>query len=125
MQRSHAIANGVFVVAVNRVGHEGAADGGIQFWESSNSVDVKDPVSLVQGDYFIEYVRSQLAEGRRLSRLQNMFIEKGAVQCGFCIPGQLMAADDLLRRAQALGALATRPVATPRSHNGRSQRSDR
>lgn len=36
--------------------------GGIQFWESSNSVDVKDPVSLVQGDYFIEYVRSQLAE---------------------------------------------------------------
>jgi penicillin-binding protein 1A len=36
--------------------------GGIQFWETSNSVDVKDPVSLVQGDYFIEYVRAQLAE---------------------------------------------------------------
>ena len=39
-----------------------------------------------------------LAEGRQLSRLQNAFIEKGAVQCGFCIPGQLIAADDLLRR---------------------------
>ena len=28
MQRAHAIANGVYVAAVNRVGHEGAADGG-------------------------------------------------------------------------------------------------
>lgn len=40
-----------------------------------------------------------LAQGGTLSRLQNAFLEKGAVQCGFCIPGQLMAADDLLRRA--------------------------
>jgi aerobic-type carbon monoxide dehydrogenase small subunit (CoxS/CutS family) len=39
-----------------------------------------------------------LAVGGRLSRLQSAFVEKGAVQCGFCIPGQLMAADDLLRR---------------------------
>jgi aerobic-type carbon monoxide dehydrogenase small subunit (CoxS/CutS family) len=39
-----------------------------------------------------------LARGRELSPLQNAFLEKGAVQCGFCIPGQLIAADDLLRR---------------------------
>ena len=39
-----------------------------------------------------------LAEGGRLTRLQSAFLEKGAVQCGFCIPGQLMAGDDLLRR---------------------------
>jgi aerobic-type carbon monoxide dehydrogenase small subunit (CoxS/CutS family) len=39
-----------------------------------------------------------LARGGRLTRLQSAFVEKGAVQCGFCIPGQLMAADDLLRR---------------------------
>jgi aerobic-type carbon monoxide dehydrogenase small subunit (CoxS/CutS family) len=39
-----------------------------------------------------------LAEGGRLNRLQAAFIEKGAVQCGFCIPGQLMAGDDVLRR---------------------------
>lgn len=32
MQRSHAIANGVYVAAVNRIGHEGEKDGGIQFW---------------------------------------------------------------------------------------------
>jgi N-carbamoylputrescine amidase len=35
IQRSHAIANGVYVAAVNRVGHEGAADGGLEFWGSS------------------------------------------------------------------------------------------
>jgi len=35
IQRSHAIANGVYVAAVNRVGHEGPADGGLEFWGSS------------------------------------------------------------------------------------------
>jgi N-carbamoylputrescine amidase len=37
IQRSHAIANGVYVAAVNRVGHEKPADGGpgIEFWGSS------------------------------------------------------------------------------------------
>jgi aerobic carbon-monoxide dehydrogenase small subunit len=40
-----------------------------------------------------------LASAGRLTRLQSAFLEKGAVQCGFCIPGQLMAGDDLLRRA--------------------------
>jgi N-carbamoylputrescine amidase len=33
IQRSHAIANGVFVAAVNRVGHEGSP--GLEFWGSS------------------------------------------------------------------------------------------
>lgn len=36
MQRSHAIANGCFVIAVNRVGFEPAPDGGgIEFWGQS------------------------------------------------------------------------------------------
>ena len=35
MQRSHAIANGVYVCAVNRVGHEGDPKGGIEFWGGS------------------------------------------------------------------------------------------
>jgi N-carbamoylputrescine amidase len=35
VQRAHAIANGVYVAAVNRVGHEGPPDGGLEFWGSS------------------------------------------------------------------------------------------
>jgi N-carbamoylputrescine amidase len=44
MQRSHAIANGVYVAAVNRVGHEGPADGGLEFWGASF---VCDPFGVV------------------------------------------------------------------------------
>jgi carbon-monoxide dehydrogenase small subunit len=40
-----------------------------------------------------------LAPEGTLTRLQQAFLDEGAVQCGFCIPGQVMAADDLLRRA--------------------------
>lgn len=39
-----------------------------------------------------------LADGGRLSRLQEAFLSEGAVQCGFCIPGMVMSADYLLRR---------------------------
>ena len=35
IQRSHAIANGVFVCAVNRVGHEAGPAGGLEFWGGS------------------------------------------------------------------------------------------
>lgn len=35
IQRSHAVANGCYVVAVNRTGHEGPDDGGIEFWGQS------------------------------------------------------------------------------------------
>jgi N-carbamoylputrescine amidase len=44
MQRAHAIANGVYVAAVNRVGHEGPADGGLEFWGASF---VCDPFGVV------------------------------------------------------------------------------
>jgi len=44
MQRAHAIANGVYVAAVNRVGHEGSSDGGIEFWGTSF---VSDPFGVV------------------------------------------------------------------------------
>ena len=37
-------------------------------------------------------------EPGRMSALQSAFIEKGAVQCGFYIHGQLLAGDDVLRR---------------------------
>jgi carbon-monoxide dehydrogenase small subunit len=37
-----------------------------------------------------------LAVDGRLSPLQQAFLDAGAVQCGFCIPGQLLAARALL-----------------------------
>ena len=39
IQRSHAIANGIFVAAVNRVGYEGPPDHGLEFWGSSFVAD--------------------------------------------------------------------------------------
>ena len=44
MQRAHAIANGVYVAAVNRVGHEGPLEGGLEFWGRSF---VSDPFGVV------------------------------------------------------------------------------
>ena len=39
-----------------------------------------------------------LAEGEGLVRVQQAFIDAGAVQCGFCTPGLIMASHDLLGR---------------------------
>ncbi|HEY6330984.1 MAG TPA: carbon-nitrogen hydrolase [Blastocatellia bacterium] len=49
IQRSHAIANGVYVAAVNRVGLEAPAEGGpgIEFWGSSF---ICDPFGVVVAD---------------------------------------------------------------------------
>lgn len=39
IQRAHAIANGIFVAAVNRTGFEGPPDHGLEFWGSSFVAD--------------------------------------------------------------------------------------
>ena len=39
-----------------------------------------------------------LADGERLHPVQEAFVECGAVQCGFCTPGLVVAAHDLLER---------------------------
>jgi aerobic carbon-monoxide dehydrogenase small subunit len=39
-----------------------------------------------------------LASGDALHPVQEAFVAAGAVQCGFCTPGLLLAAHDLLRR---------------------------
>jgi len=39
-----------------------------------------------------------LAAGGDLHPIQQAFLDAGAVQCGFCTPGLLVATDDLLRR---------------------------
>jgi N-carbamoylputrescine amidase len=44
VQRGHAIANGIYVAAVNRVGHEGPAEGGLEFFGGSF---VADPFGVI------------------------------------------------------------------------------
>ncbi|MER5214447.1 (2Fe-2S)-binding protein [Streptomyces sp. NPDC002838] len=41
---------------------------------------------------------SQTGESTQLSAIQEAFIDAGAVQCGFCTPGLLVAADEMLER---------------------------
>jgi len=38
-----------------------------------------------------------LAAGTRLSPIQEAFLDRGGVQCGFCIPGQVISAHALLQ----------------------------
>src|SRR5437763_7782588 len=39
IQRAHAIANGIYVAAVNRTGYEGSPESGLEFWGSSFVAD--------------------------------------------------------------------------------------
>ncbi|UCM91011.1 (2Fe-2S)-binding protein [Streptomyces marincola] len=46
----------------------------------------------------VRTVEGLAADGARLAPVQQAFVDAGAVQCGFCTPGLLMATDDLLTR---------------------------
>jgi aerobic-type carbon monoxide dehydrogenase small subunit (CoxS/CutS family) len=39
-----------------------------------------------------------LAKNGKLSALQQAFVDRGAIQCGYCTPGMLMTSTELLRR---------------------------
>jgi N-carbamoylputrescine amidase len=70
IQRSHAIANGVYVAAVNRVGFEPSNEGGLEFWGASF---VADPfgILLKRGSHseeellIVECDRARIQEVRR------------------------------------------------------------
>ncbi|HWP67244.1 MAG TPA: carbon-nitrogen hydrolase [Candidatus Limnocylindria bacterium] len=68
IQRAHAIANGVYVVAVNRVGHEGPAGGGLEFWGSSF---VADPFGVTVAEASRTDEETLIAECDR-RRLENV-----------------------------------------------------
>ena len=42
-----------------------------------------------------------LTDSQEIAALQKSFHEKNALQCGFCTPGMLMAAQDLLKRSKS------------------------
>jgi N-carbamoylputrescine amidase len=70
MQRAHAIANGIYVAAVNRVGFEGPKDRGLEFWGASF---ISDPFGRVLAEaphekeeiLIVECDRGQMEEVRR------------------------------------------------------------
>jgi N-carbamoylputrescine amidase len=67
MQRSHAIANGCFVAAANRVGHEAPAGGdGIEFWGQSFICAPSGEI-LAQGSIDREEIVSAEVEWKRVN----------------------------------------------------------
>lgn len=38
-----------------------------------------------------------ISKGEHLSRIQELFVERGAVQCGFCTPAMILVGESLLR----------------------------
>ncbi len=54
----------------------------------------------VQADGCVVETIEGLSDSRELAALQKAFHEKNALQCGFCTPGMLMAAQDLLRHSK-------------------------
>ena len=65
IQRSHAIANGIYVAAVNRVGYEGPPDHGLEFWGSSFVADPFGQV-IAQGSCDQEEILSAECDPRRM-----------------------------------------------------------
>jgi N-carbamoylputrescine amidase len=66
MQRAHAIANGIYVAAVNRIGFEGPADRGLEFWGTSF---LSDPFGRVLAQASTD--REEILLGEVDSRLQD------------------------------------------------------
>jgi len=52
----------------------------------------------VQADGCVVETVESLAEEGKPNKLQQSFVDSGAIQCGFCTPGMLMSAAELLRR---------------------------
>jgi carbon-monoxide dehydrogenase small subunit len=56
----------------------------------------------VQADGCVVDTIEGMSDSRELAALQKAFHEKNALQCGFCTPGMLMAAQDLVRQGKAV-----------------------
>jgi N-carbamoylputrescine amidase len=65
IQRSHAIANGIYVAAVNRVGYEGPPHHGLEFWGSSFVADPFGQV-IAQGSCDQEEILHAECDPRRM-----------------------------------------------------------
>jgi N-carbamoylputrescine amidase len=69
IQRAHAIANGIYVCAVNRIGFEGPPDQGLEFWGSSFIADPFGQV-LAQASVDKEEVLTAEIDPRRMDEVR-------------------------------------------------------
>ncbi|MBS1875212.1 MAG: carbon-nitrogen hydrolase [Acidobacteria bacterium] len=69
IQRAHAIANGVYVAAVNRVGFEGPAEQGLEFWGSSFIADPFGQV-IAQASVDREEILTAVCDTRRIEEVR-------------------------------------------------------
>ena len=124
VQRAHAIANGVFVVAVNRVGREGD----LQFWGSSF---VADPFGRIiaqasateerRSSSPIDLARIERRGGTGPSCATAASTRTATSRSGSSIPGR--SSDERARRPRALG-YACRPSGSRTRRRGSRGRKD-
>jgi aerobic-type carbon monoxide dehydrogenase small subunit (CoxS/CutS family) len=67
-------------------------DGAVHSCITPASAAVGHPVTTIEG----------LERGDRLHPVQQAFLDEGAMQCGYCTPGMIMAAVSLLRTNSSL-----------------------
>ncbi len=69
IQRAHAIANGIYVAAVNRVGYEGPPEKGLEFWGGSFVADPFGQV-LAQASHGDEEILIAECDPRRIEEVR-------------------------------------------------------
>lgn len=89
--RDIVTVEGLADYAKQRAGHSGCGTGSCGTASASSSLDEADGRPTPGAD-------SHTGEGTELAPIQQAFIDAGAVQCGFCTPGLLVAADEMLER---------------------------
>jgi carbon-monoxide dehydrogenase small subunit len=65
-------------------------------------------VLAVQADGMAVETIEGLSDGGEIADLQAAFAARNALQCGYCTPGMLMAAQDLLRVSSVSGGVPSR-----------------
>ncbi|MCJ0871277.1 (2Fe-2S)-binding protein [Streptomyces sp. AP-93] len=89
--RDVVTVEGLAAYAEQRVAHGGRDTGTVVGESGTESGTESESESETESE-------TESGGGGRLSAVQQAFIDCGAVQCGFCTPGLLVAADELLER---------------------------
>ncbi|MFD9436539.1 (2Fe-2S)-binding protein [Streptomyces sp. NPDC060002] len=95
--RDIVTVEGLADYAKQRAGHAGCGTGSCNTSGAPGAAGTSPSLDGADGRP-AEATDSQTGEGTELAPIQQAFIDAGAVQCGFCTPGLLVAADEMLER---------------------------